>query len=126
MIRSAPWEAEPIGWPLHGPNYRADSNRRGGLAPMNCETVCSLRILIPAPGRGTDIGAVETFIGSRGNSIAEIPMEGENWWEGKESESGCPERSLPSALRIILVLGLLALLYDDPSRIWRMILRTLI
>ena len=89
-------------------------------------TSVGVRILIPAPGRGTDIGAVETFIGSRGNSIAEIPMEGENWWEGKESESGGPERSLPWALRIILVLGLLALLYDDPSRIWRMILRTLI
>jgi len=29
----------------------------------------------------------------------------------------------PWALRIILLLGLLALLYDDPSRIWRMILR---
>ena len=29
--------------------------------------------------------------------------------------------SLPWTLRIILVLGLLALLYDDPSRILRMI-----
>ena len=79
-----------------------------------------VRILIPASGRGTDIGAVETFIGSRGNSIAEIPMEGENWWEGTESESGGPKRSLPWGLRIILVLGLLAYFYDDPSRIWRM------
>ena len=84
-----------------------------------------VRILMPASGRGTGIGAVETFIGSRGNSIAEIPMEGENWWEGTESESGGQKRSLPWALRIILVLGLLALLYDDPSRIWRMILRVI-
>jgi hypothetical protein len=33
--------------------------------------------------------------------------------------------SFPWALRIILVLCLLSYLYDDPSRIWRMILRVL-
>lgn len=34
------------------------------------------------------IGAVETLIYSCGNEITEIPMEGENWWEGTEPESG--------------------------------------
>lgn len=36
----------------------------------------------------TVIDAVETFICSLGNSTTEIPMEGENWWEVTESESG--------------------------------------
>ena len=42
MIRTAPGGDRTYRLTVDGLNYRADSNGRGGLAPMNCETVGSL------------------------------------------------------------------------------------